>query len=351
MGVGMPKAQTTKKSTSTGIAKGRRPTSYDVARIAGVSQSAVSRCFAANASIAPAKRELILKVAKAIGYQPNALAQGLISRRSNIVALVISARTNLTYPEVLAELSERLNERNIRVLLFSLSAESDVDGVLDQILRHSVDGVISAARLSATQVAQFTERGVPLVLYNRVASGAPSVRCDSVAGERDLVERLLAAGHRHFGLICGPTDNYVADERRMSALAMLTEAGIGDVPEFRGDFSYASGHRAMHSLREGGRPLDAVVAVSDLMAIGAMDAARIDLGLKIPEQLSVVGFDGSGPAQWGSYDLTSIRQPVRRMTEAAVAMLIERIEDDAAPPEQRLFAGRLLPGSSARIAG
>ena len=345
----MPKPQTTKKSTSIVIEKGRRPTSYDVARIAGVSQSAVSRCFAANASIAPAKRELILKVAKDIGYHPNALAQGLISRRSNIVALVISARTNLYYPEVLAELSERLNERNIRVLLFSLSAESDVDGVLDQIWRHSVDGVISAARLSLAQVAQFAERRVPLVLYNRVASGAPSVRCDSVAGERALVERLLAAGHRRFGLICGPADNYVAEERRMSALATLAEAGIEHVPEFPGDFSYASGHRAMHHLHATVARPEAVVAVNDLMAIGAMDAARIDLGMIIPDDLSVVGFDGSGPAQWDSYDLTSIRQPVRRMSEAAVAMLMERIEDGAAPPEQRLFAGQLLSGSSARI--
>lgn len=346
----MPKPLTTKKSTSVTIEKGRRPTSYDVARIAGVSQSAVSRCFAANASIAPAKRELILKVAKDIGYFPNALAQGLISRRSNIVALVISARTNLYYPEVLAELSERLNERDIRVLLFSLSAESDVDGVLDQVWRHSVDGVISAARLSSAQVAQFAERRVPLVLYNRVANGAPSVRCDSVAGEQDLVDRLLAAGHRRFGLICGPVDNYVAGERSMSALATLAAANIHDVPEFRGDFSYASGHAAMLGLWAETGGLDAVVAVSDLMAIGAMDAARIGLGLKIPDDLSVVGFDGSGPAQWGSYDLTSIRQPVRRMTEAAVAMLVERIEDGAAPPEQRLFAGQLLNGSSARIA-
>lgn len=85
------------------------------------------------------------------------------------------------------------------------------------------------------------------------------------------------------------------------------------------------------------------------MAIGAMDAARIDLGIAIPKALSIVGFDGSGPASWASYALTSIRQPVRRMTEAAVSMLVERIEDDSTPAERRLFAGELLRGSSARI--
>ena len=121
------------------------------------------------------------------------------------------------------------------------------------------------------------------------------------------------------------------------------------MPEARGDFSYASGHAGMLALHQIAPDLDAVVAVSDLMAIGAMDAARRDLGRTIPGDLSVVGFDGSGPASWQSYELTSVRQPVRRMTEAAVAMLMERIEDPAAPSEQRLFTGELLTGGSARL--
>lgn len=345
----MPKPEANKKKTATVLERGRRPTSYDVARLAGVSQSAVSRCFAPNASIAPAKRELILKVASEIGYRPNALAQALISRRTNIVALIISARTNLAYPEVLAGLGGRLSERDIRVLLFTLSAESDVDDVLDQIWRHSVDGVISAARLSPAQIALFAEHRVPLVLYNRVGSGAPSVRCDSLAGERDLADRLIAAGHRRFGLISGPVDNVVAEERRLAVLSTLAAAGVELVDEERGDFSYASGHKALLRLHERCGPLDAVLAVSDHMAIGALDAARLSLGLSIPGDLSVVGFDGAEPARWGSYDLTTVRQPVRRMTEAAVAMLVERIEDPSAPPEQRLFTGELVPGSSARI--
>ena len=337
-------------STPVAVKSGRRATSYDVARIAGVSQSAVSRCFAPGGSIAPAKRDRILKVATELGYRPNALAQGLISGRTNMVAVLISSLTNLYYPEVLAELSRRLTERDIRVLLFSLNAESEVDAVLDQVWRHSVDGVICAARLSDAQVRLFDEHDVPLVLYNRMAktASAASVCCDSTAGERDLVERLLAAGHQRFAIIAGPDDSYVGEERRTAALARLSEAGIDDVPVVRGDFSYDSGRTGMHELAKGAIP-DAIICVSDLMAVGAMDAARIDLCLTIPESLSVVGFDGSGPARWASYGLTSIRQPVRRMTEAAVAMLMERIEGGAMPAERRLFAGELLTGGSARI--
>jgi DNA-binding LacI/PurR family transcriptional regulator len=334
---------------SSGFVGGKRPTSYDVARRAGVSQSAVSRCFAPGASIAPDTREKIMKVAAELGYSPNALAQGLISGRTKLVAVIISSLTTLYYPEVLSELTQRLLARDTRVLLFSLHAESEIDEMLDQVWRHSVDGVISAARLSDAQIKMFENRRVPLVLYNRESASAASVSCDSAAGERDLVDRLLAAGHKRFGVIAGPKDSYVGEARLSAAIERLAQFEIADVPMVRGDFSYesgAAGLRALMSERDG---YDAVVCVSDLMAIGAMDAGREDFGLRIPEDLSIVGFDGSGPATWASYRLTSVRQPVRRMTEAAVNMLVERIEDYAMPAERRLFTGQFIAGRSARV--
>jgi DNA-binding LacI/PurR family transcriptional regulator len=330
---------------------GRRATSYDVARAAGVSQSAVSRCFAPGASIAPKTRERIIKVAAELGYRPNALAQGLISRRTNLVAVLISSLTNLYYPEVLAELTHRLTARDMRVLLFALNAESDVDEALDQVFRHSVDGVICAARLSDDQVRMFEDHRVPLVLYNRTTKSTPaaSISCDSVAGEQDLVGRLLAVGHRRFGLIAGPEDSSVGEERHRSVIETLASADIVDVPMVRGDFSYESGVRGVHKLMDDGARFDAIVSVSDLMAIGAIDACREQFGLKVPEDVSVIGFDGSGPATWLSYRVTSIRQPVSRMTEAAISMLMERIEDPSLPAERRLFSGEFIRGGSARL--
>jgi DNA-binding LacI/PurR family transcriptional regulator len=330
---------------------GRRATSYDVARLAGVSQSAVSRCFAAGASIAPKTRELVMKAAAELGYRPNALAQALISRRTNLVAVLISSLTNLYYPEVLAELTYRLTVRDMRVLLFALNAESDVDDALDQVFRHSVDGAICAARLSDKQVRLFEEHRVPLVLYNRTSPAAPaaSVCCDSVAGEKELVTRLLAARHRRFGVIAGPVDSSVGEDRRQAVLDTLSQASIAQVPVVRGDYSYESGVAGVRALMKPGGTFDAIVCVSDLMAIGAIDACRAEFGLRIPEDISVVGFDGSGPATWASYRVTSIRQPVRRMTEAAVTMLVERIEDHTAPAEKRLFSGEFIAGASARL--
>ncbi len=330
---------------------GRRSTSYDVARLAGVSQSAVSRCFSVGESVAPATRERILKIAAELGYRPNALAQGLISGRTNLIAVLISRLTALHYPEVLAELTLRLVARDLRVLLFSLHAESDADEVIDQVFRHSVDGVICAARLSDAQIRLFAEQQVPLVLYNRRSKSVPaaSVCCDSAAGERDVVDRLLAAGHRRFGIIAGPEDSYVGEERREAAHARLAESGITDVPEVRGDFSYDSGGNGLSRLMTLRDRYDAVICVSDLMAIGAIDRSRDAFGLRVPEDLSIVGFDGSGPASWSSYRVTSVRQPVRRMTEAAVTMLVERIEDLTLPAERRLFTGQFVAGRSARL--
>lgn len=114
-----------------------------------MSQSAVSRAFRPGASVAPATKARIIAAANELGYRPNAIAQGLITRRSGIVAVIISNLTNLHYPEVLAELTQRLSARNARVLLFALKSESEIDEVLDQVWRSQVDGAIVAARLSS----------------------------------------------------------------------------------------------------------------------------------------------------------------------------------------------------------
>ena len=329
----------------------RPSTSYDVARLAGVSQSAVSRCFREGGSISARTRAKVIKAATELGYRPNAIAQGLKTLRSNMVAVIISNLTNLHYPEVLAELTMRLSKRNIRVLLFTLRQESEIDAIIDQVWRYQVDGAIVAARLSREQVEAFGEAGIPLVLYNRQSEDAAvsSVLCHSGAGEALLVNGMIAGGSRRFGIIAGPTDSTVGEARVLGALERLAHAGIVDVPVDRGDYSYGSGRDAAARLLNAGK-FDAIIAANDVMAIGAMDAARFDFSLKIPDEISVVGFDGVEPASWASYQLTTVRQPVGRMTEAAIAMLLERVETPELGPERRLFSGDLVQGTSARLA-
>ena len=335
------------------IGKRHRVTSYDVARHAGVSQSAVSRCFKPGASVSEAMRARVMKAAEDLGFQPNAIARSLITRRSNMVAVVISQQTNLYYPEVLVQLSQRFSERGVRVLLFTLEHESDIDVMLDQIFQYQVDGVVEAARLSAEQIDSIERRGIPLVFYNRSLKGrrVNAVCCDQTEGERWLVNSLVAAGHGSFGLISGPEDSAVSAERTQGALERLRELDIEAVTALPGDYSYESGLDGLLELKSRlGKLPDAVVCANDVMAIGCMDAARYRLGVKVPDDLSIVGFDGVGPAQWASYDLTTVRQPVGRMTEAAVSMILERVERPELPPEKRTFSGLLVEGGSARMA-
>lgn len=332
---------------------GHRITSYDVARQAGVSQSAVSRCFKPGASVSKKMRARVMKTAEDLGYQPNAIARSLITRRSNMVAVVISQQTNLYYPEVLVQLSQRFSERGVRVLLFTLERESDIDVMLDQILQYQVDGVVEAARLSGSQIDLMEKRGIPLVFYNRSLKDrrVNSVCCDQAEGERSLVNGLVAAGHKSFGLISGPEDSAVSVERTQGALERLKELDINSVTVVPGDYSYESGVDGLLDLKDRlGKLPDAIICANDVMAIGCLDAARHQLGVKVPDDLSVVGFDGVGPAKWESYDLTTVRQPVRRMTEAAVSMILERIENPELPPERRTFSGILIDGGSARMA-
>ena len=345
-----PNRQPSATMADTKPTRRRAGTSYDVARRAGVSQSAVSRCFREGASVSPKTRALIMAAADELGYRPNAIAQGLITRRSNLVAVIISNLTNLYYPEVLAELTTKLSAQGIRVLLFTLAAESEIDQVLDQVWRYQVDGAIVAARLSAQQMEAFRKRDIALVLYNRDGGGAPvaSVSCEFAAGETLLIDGLIAAGCRAFGIIAGPADSTVGEAHVEGARARLTSAGITDVPLDRGDFSYEGGHAAaLRLLRQ--HHLDAIIAANDVMALGAMDAARIDCGIAVPQQLSVVGYDGVAPAKWRSYRLTTVRQPVGRMTEAAVSMLVARIAQPDLGAERRLFSGDLIKGDSARL--
>ncbi len=346
-----PAKQTTAKATADFTPEaGRRVTSYDVARYAGVSQSAVSRCFKEGGSVSPKTRDKIMKAVRKLGYQPNAIARGLITRRSNMVAVIIA---NLRfYPETLAYLTSGLNASGNHVLLFSLDHESEVDRIIDQIWQYGVDGVIAGAHLSKKQIELFDQRKIPLVFINRLYRdiAANSVCCDQVEGERILVDRLVAAGHRSFAVVTGPSDSVVSQQRISGAVERLADLGINDVRVIEGEYDYDSGRRALRELADGAGGLpQAVVCANDMMAIGCMDEARHQLGLRVPEDLSVVGFDGVMQAAWSSYDLVTVRQPMQNMVEAAVSMLLSRIERPDLAPEKRMFSGEIVEGCSARL--
>ncbi len=330
----------------------KRATSYDVARLAGVSQSAVSRVFQEGASASKSMRDRVLAAASELGYRPNAIARGLITQRSNMVAVVISKLTNLYYPEVLVQLSQRCSDHGVRLLLFALEKEGDIDSIIEQMLQYQVDGILTAAMMSLTHLKTIDKVGIPVVFYNRTYDGelVSSVNCDQEEGERWLVGELVEAGHQSFGIVSGPPDSFVSHQRTAGALNKLSECGVTDVTVASGDYGYEMGRQCFAEIvAKRGSPPAAIVGANDVMAIGCIDEAREGFGLSVPEDISIVGFDGVGPARYAAYDVTTVRQPVGRMTEAAIAMLLERVENPGLSPEKRVFSGLRVRGGSARL--
>lgn len=331
--------------------KGQRVTSYDVARHAGVSQSAVSRCFKPGANVSQKMRKRVMKTANELGYQPNAIARSLITRRSNLVGVILSNFTNLHYPEVLFELNQEFSNRGVHVLLFTLHQERDINEIIQQVFQYQVDGVIVATTLSLAQIDRFEKRSLPLVFFNRTIQdrSVNSVCCDQEAGERVLVNSLVNAGHKSFGVISGPKDSLVSVQRTSGARERLVGLGFDNVSIVQGDYTYESGQQGLRELKKQfkGGP-DAVICANDVMAIGCMDAARNEFSLRVPGDISIVGFDGIAPAIWAGYDLTTIRQPVQQMAKAAVDIVMDRVDDPDKAPEMRVFSGVMQKGGSAR---
>jgi DNA-binding LacI/PurR family transcriptional regulator len=330
----------------------RKPTSLDVARMAGVSQSAVSRSFTEGGKVSKKTRQKILKVAKEIGYVPNLHASSLITRRTGMIALIMGDITNPFYPEVLETFSTRLQSAGKRVMLLRLSRDEPIERALPHVLQYQVDGIIIATAMPGQSVRELCARAhAPVVLFNRTVSGVPvdTVCCDNSAGGRIVADVLVDSGHRRFAFIAGLKGASTSAERERGFFERI-QARTGEIPaKAYGDFTYEGGGRAALSLFALSPRPDALFVANDIMALGALDALRIQLGLRVPDDVSLVGFDDIAAAAWPSYSLTTFRQPINRMVEETLRILAERVSNPNREPATVLVPGRLVPRASARV--
>ena len=322
----------------------KRASSTDVARLAGVSQSAVSRAFSPGAAVSEKTREKIRAAAAELGYRHNLIARSLITRRTNMVALVTGDMANPHYARTINAFSVGLQSRGLHVLLFSLTAGQSVEAAVEEVLKYRVDGVVLISAALSIDVGEACAKvGVPVVLYNRYVRqpNISSVRIENFDGGRRIADLLVDLNHERIGFISGTRVDPTSGDREAGFIHRLAERGMKIVARADGDFGFDSGSAAMHAIWAEGRPT-AIFAASDLMAFGAMDAARYDLSLNIPGDVSIVGFDDIPTAAWPSYDLTTIRQPVEAMVESALDLLLERIASAAVKPRTLLVAGELI---------
>lgn len=333
-------------------------TSLDVARLADVSQSAVSRSFTPGASVSNITRARVHEAARKLGYRPNAHARSLITGRSNMVGLVLWHLENLFYPAVLEQLAKRLQRDGFHLLLF-ITDNQNSDDLIGELLQYNVDGIVlGATTLSSSLAQRCADASIPVVLFNRVmAEGGvntvSSVRSDNVGGGREVARHLVAAGHRRIAFIAGSEDSSTNLERERGFREGLAECGMRIYARAIGNYNFEQSQQATRDLFAANvdRP-DAVFVASDHMAFAVMDTLRFELGLRIPEDVSVAGYDNVPQASWESYDLTTVEQAVDPMVDATVGLLQNYLRDQiiSPPSENVIVPAHLVIRNSCRKA-
>jgi LacI family transcriptional regulator len=325
-------------------------TSWDIAREAGVSQANVSRVINGSDRVAPETRQRVMEIVQRLGYAPNAIARGLVTSRTQLVGVIVSDVTNPFYPELLEAISARLADHGLKMLFYNTGRGGADGGYIRFLQEHRVEGFIFAsATLDSTVVRELAERSVPLVLTNRYVD---DVDCDIVVGDNaggaaSAARHLLEFGHRRIAIIEGTPNTSTSRDRVASFRDELTRAGVGVPDELvaRGDFLHDQAYRATNELLALRDRPSAIFCANDIMAIGALNAAR-SAGVRIPEEVSIVGFDAIAMSQWDAFRLTTVRQPQAEMARAAVDRLEKRIATPDVRSERLVFATELLVGSS-----
>lgn len=324
-------------------------TSIDVARLANVSQSAVSRTFTPGASVSDDTKQRVLDAAKSLGYRPNALARSLISGRSRIVGLVVAYLENHFYPIVIEQLSRALQMHGYHVMLF-MTQPGQQDQVISEILQYKMDGVVLASVTLSSHIAEECANiGVPVVLFNRYIpdSHVSSVTSDNELGGR-LVAKLMAdQQHKRIAYIAGNENSSTNNDRENGFSQGLAQAGLKIWKRKVGMYSFEGATSAARELLEADEKPDAVFVANDHMAFAVMDVIRSEFGLRIPEDISVVGYDNVPEADWAAYNLTTVEQPVEAMIEATVDILLKQMEHKEVNEVHKVTDARLIVRSSA----
>lgn len=329
-----------------------RVTSLDVAQLAGVSQSAVSRVFTPGRSASPSTREKVLKAARTLGYRPNTLARAMITGHSRIIGLVVAYFDNQFYPEAIQKLSIALQEKGYHVLIFMASPTiGDVEDVMTEILDYQVDGIVLASVSMSSDLAQrCADHNIPVVLFNRAQDDKRlcTVTTDNREGGRVLARHLADCGYRSIGYIAGFEGASTQRDREAGFREGLLDAGLDLTAREIGGFEYSGARAAALEMFAGADRPEAAFVANDHMAFAVIDALKYKLGLDVPGDVGIVGFDDVPIAAWPAYNLTSYRQPINEMVARTVDVLMSRIEEPALEPDRIALPGRLVERGSTR---
>ncbi len=329
-----------------------RVTAQDVAELAGVSQSAVSRVFTVGASVAPATAAKVRAAAEQLGYRPNSLARAMITGKSRIIGLVVAYLENQFYPVALEKLSRALEAQGYHVLLFmAANTDGEMERLIEDLLAYQVDGIITASVAISNDVTRRCAAvGIPLVMFNRgqPESGLSSVTSANALGGRKVARFLVEGGHERIAHISGWQGASTGRDRARGLYEGLAEAGMEAHAVIDGMYDREMAARAAREVMHATTPPDAIFVGNDHMSFAVIDTLRA-MGVAVPQDVSVVGYDDVPMAAWGAYDLTTVRQPLMRMVEATVETLLAQIKDPDRAAQNLEIDAPLITRGSARL--
>lgn len=312
-------------------------TIHDVARRAGVSIATVSRVLNKSCPVREDKRVLVLEAARVLGYSPNPAALSLLNKRTGTVGLLLPSVHGEFFSELLNSIDEEVQQNGLLLMISSSHRRPDEFQKAIRVLDKRVDGlIVMAPELDALGTASILKTGVPAVFINTYAEGLPAdvFNFDNHGGAFALTEHLLEQGHREIALIHGPESAGDAHERARGYRDAMAAAGILDTAplEVPGGYTRELGYAAAEDLVRSGQLPTAILAANDYCAMGVISALHT-LGVRVPDEVAVCGFDGLPSSEYGVPALTSVHVPIGPIGSRAVRRLLARLRGDVVEGE------------------
>jgi LacI family transcriptional regulator len=313
--------------------RSQRLTIREVADLAGVSAATVSRVLNGRADVSERARDAVMRVVQESGYSTNRTARGLSAGRTGLVGVTLPVLHHTYFSVILAGASEAFYEHDMRMVLCPTHHEHDREvTLLERLMQGTTDGaVLVLPEESSEELAALHEHGYPFVIvdpHKPPDERVPTVSAAHSSGASEAVEHLLQLGHRRIAAVTGPRGWIATEERLRGYHGALATAGVMPTPELEveSDWSVPGGREAVLRLLALDEPPTAVFAFNDMLAIGVMQAAR-QRGVRVPEELSVVGFDDTFEASIVTPTLTTVRQPLAEMGRMAVNLLVRQLQN------------------------
>lgn len=324
-------------------------TGREIARLAGVSPATVSRVVQGTTKVSEETRARVERVMADVGYVPNALASAMRTRRTGVIGIVTGQLTNPWYPLMLETLAKRMGIAGLSMNVWVSDGEITDQSAINAIRSRHIDGLVfTTATRDSQALPAALDSGLPLVLVNRMLDDitGDQVVSDNLGGGRAVARHFLAHGRTDVAVIGGGTTTSTGRDRRRGFLEEFARAGIEIPPARRPEteYTYSAGLEMGRRILRDGAP-QAVFCATDVIAFGAMDAAK-ELGLRVPEDLWIAGYDDIPMASWGVVSLTSVHQPMELMADCALKMLLSRIARPNTPFRHQMFDSELVVRNS-----